>query len=561
MTIYAVAVILLLGTGCVSQIQCCDGKRGKLTPKALVVMFDGLRADAAENSGARNLRMLKEERWQDGYKCAWSLTANTIFDAPTISGPNHLAIATGVSSAKTGQQGNEPNKCDHGKWPSWLSRLVAAQPEKKAAFAYSWKWDESISPDPKVDFIYGTDAANADRLPSVLASADAPDAVMWFIDWPDYGGHVYGYYPNSSGYFKTIHLSDDALGKALDAIASRPTFAQEDWLVIVLADHGGCVNTHGLMKGHATTIPFYVCSRHVSSGRLAETLSDCDAAAIALEHFGIDTAGMQLDGTAAKMKTCIDEEERTLGDALAAYLPLDGKLLTNVVASSVVPVASGDAAVDAKGGFAGGGLRLRAGTNGVASVRLTGTENLEYEHGGDFTIAFWLRASESQKGDSVILGNKSRGCASDPGMVVTSAVKVERVKEPGIGLSAGIDNGGCVELAPYGINRGKWVFYAIAKDKSGLLRFYQGGSDGYLYWLSQNAPGMAMATDLPLCLGQDGMGSCRNGFDGDFDDFALWTRTLSHEEIRRIYEFGRLGRPLGDLFTRTSERIDKKENL
>ena len=117
-------------------------------PKALVVMLDGCRADAVENAVAPNLQRLKAGQWQPGYACAWSLTANTILDAPTISGPNHLAIATGVTGAKTGQRGNEPNQCDHAKWPSWLARLVRHDPGKKALFMFSWKWDECISPDP-----------------------------------------------------------------------------------------------------------------------------------------------------------------------------------------------------------------------------------------------------------------------------------------------------------------------------------------------------------------------------------------------------------------------------
>ena len=54
------------------------------TPKALVIMLDGLRADAVENvAGAANLRMLRDGAWRPEYGCAWSLTANTILDAAT----------------------------------------------------------------------------------------------------------------------------------------------------------------------------------------------------------------------------------------------------------------------------------------------------------------------------------------------------------------------------------------------------------------------------------------------------------------------------------------------
>ena len=46
------------------------------TPKALVIMLDGLRADAVENvAGAANLRMLRDGAWRPEYGCAWSLAA------------------------------------------------------------------------------------------------------------------------------------------------------------------------------------------------------------------------------------------------------------------------------------------------------------------------------------------------------------------------------------------------------------------------------------------------------------------------------------------------------
>ena len=111
-------------------------------PKALVVMLDGMRADAVENASAENIRMLRDGRWQSGYKCAWTLCANTILDAPTVSGPNHVSIATGVTFAKHGVSGNGKNVCDFAKWPSWLKRVVDARPGTKALFMFSWEGDQ-----------------------------------------------------------------------------------------------------------------------------------------------------------------------------------------------------------------------------------------------------------------------------------------------------------------------------------------------------------------------------------------------------------------------------------
>ena len=75
-------------------------------PMALVIMLDGCRADAVENATAPNLQKLMAGQWQPGYRCASSLTAHTIPDGPTHSAPNHAAIATGVTSAKTNVRSN-----------------------------------------------------------------------------------------------------------------------------------------------------------------------------------------------------------------------------------------------------------------------------------------------------------------------------------------------------------------------------------------------------------------------------------------------------------------------
>ena len=162
---YAIAAGLAMAAT-VPGAQAAEG----LKPKALVVMLDGMRADSVENVYAPNLRMLRDGKWQPGYKCAWSLSAHTIYDAVTVSGPNHTAIATGVTTKKTTIKGNQKSTCDFKKWPSWLVRVADAKPGTKGLFMYSWRWDEQISPDPRVKFIHGSDAGNAAAMPKILAA-------------------------------------------------------------------------------------------------------------------------------------------------------------------------------------------------------------------------------------------------------------------------------------------------------------------------------------------------------------------------------------------------------
>ena len=513
-----------------------------LRPKALVIMLDGMRADAVENvASAPNLRMLRDGKWQPGYKCAWSLDANTILDAQTISGPNHVAIACGVTFKKHRVPDNGKNVCDHKMWPSWLVRLVSAKPAMKALFMYSWKWDESVSPDPRVEFVHATDASNAAAMPRRLAAADAPDAVQWYIDWPDHGGHSFGYYPYTTGYFNTVYLSDKAIGAALKAIASRPTFAQEDWLIVVTADHGGYHNSHGMMHGPATTVPLLVVGRGVSQGRMRGTPHNYDAAPTALAHFGLDVSGMGLDGRVVGKEPAATDPARPLRDGLAVYLPFDGTVPANAVAGGPRPVAlCTNTAIQAKGQFIGGCLRVATDTNGVGGVCLKGSEKLAFEGGDNFTVAFWMRMRQPPaQGDPAFFGNKDWNRGVNPGVVLAY--------NKGVCLNNGLPGGGRHDMRPYDVEFGKWTFYAVTHSGDGVVRFYQGGQDGHLYWMSENAAEIALATGMPFHVGNDGTGRYKCRFAGDFDDFALWTRAMTHEDVRRIYEAGRMGVPLGDL--------------
>ena len=96
------------------------------TPKALVIMLDGQRGDTIDNGLAPNLRRLADGQWQPGYNGAWTLWAGTVRDATTESSPNHVAIATGMTAAKTGIDWNPDliaRDLDEAKLPTWQTDL------------------------------------------------------------------------------------------------------------------------------------------------------------------------------------------------------------------------------------------------------------------------------------------------------------------------------------------------------------------------------------------------------------------------------------------------------
>ena len=542
-------------------------------PKAVVFMLDGCRADAIENAAAPNMRKLMDGKWQEGYSCAWSLSAQTVPDAISSSAPNHVAIATGVTTAKNcvTNLGVQMSQCDYKKYPSWLVRVAEADPSVRALFMYGWPADERICPHPRVEAVPGSavagkgliaragvpcakDVANGAEFARRLSTEKAPDAAMIYLDLPDHAGHGYfggegaGFYPYRTSYLKSIAICDAIIGKCMDAIAARPSFKDEDWMIVITADHGGYSNTHGLLGGHATSVPLLVSSRGVKQGRVPGTPKNYDAAPTVLRHFGIDVSGFDLDGKAVGGEVA-QERTRPLAEGLAAYFTFDGKKPSNGAAAGPSAVLRGRTKSGAAGGILEKCLIVANGAKGApGGVLLKGSEALKFENGADFAMTMWVRMDAPQKADALIFGNKDWSSGNNPGIALCASKCTEYVKNRGVVFNCVTPWGRKrIDIGTYDVEYGKWVFYAIVRGSDGVARLYQGAPDGTLYFISEDVRDIKLETSLPFHIGQDGTGRYGATFNGAVDDFALWTRELSHGDVRRIYEAGRKGLPLGDL--------------
>ena len=539
---------------------------GAPAKKALVIMVDGLRADAVENCDMPNVRRLMEGRWQDGYGCAWSLNGSTIRDSTTESAPNHVSIATGVTAAKHGVSNNADllyGKCLYGcirgnTLPTWLSRLAAAKPDMKPLYIFAWYGDLVMSPEYTVRFVFDRDEANSRYLAELLPRADAPDATMWYINLPDEKGHANGFYPYSAEYARAAADVDAMVSRALDAIAARPTFADEDWLVVFTADHGGWRRYHGMMSAQSYTIPFLVSRRGVPQGRMAGVPRTCDVATTALAHFGVDFSGMDLDGAAVGGSLAVEPPARQLRDGLAAYFAFDGGSFENGGSAAVTAELQGKASRLVGGGRFGSGVRVSCKVEGAGSVLLGGSESLAFENGREFAVTMWCRTREEQTGDPVALSNKDWSAGRHPGLALIASRGVDLSKTSGYSSSTEGDGKGFVfncglegetrqDVGVYDQEYGEWNFYAATLGADGILRFYQGRSDGKLYCISDDASTAAVATGMPFYIGQDGTGAYTHPFIGDVDDVAIWTRSLSHDEVRSIWEGARNDKALAQL--------------
>ena len=547
-----------------STVACAFGAPA---PKALVVMIDGMRADTVDNGFAPNIRRLADGKWQPGYHGAWSLGASTLRDGSTESAPNHVGIATGMTVAKSGIDWNYDlivKGTETRKLPTWLARLKLPTTSYhlpttncfKALHIFAWYGDLRLSPDYGVQFIFDRDKANAQTLVKLMADSEAPDAIMWYIDLPDEAGHGHGYYPYSKEYQEAVRTSDGYIGEVLAAIAARPTFANEDWLVIITADHGGWDRFHGQRCTQCYTVPFVVAGRDVAQGPLPGVPHNYDAAPTALAHFGGDVSKIDFDGQVrGNGKACSPRPPQTLADGLAVYLPFsDGAASNNGYATDVTAELHGNATLIADGAV-GGALRVSAATNSAGSVCLKGSERLKFENGAEFAFAGWVRTFGPQVGDPLVFGNKNWEGGSNPGIALIASRGVDmrrvcnwnvkkRCSEFGFMFNCGRGGKKREDLGAYNPDFGQWTFYAATRGADGVVRFYQGRRDGYLYCVADDLSDIAFGTGMPVFIGQDGRGVYRHAFVGDVDEFAIWTRTLTHEEVRRIYEAGLAGKAL-----------------
>ncbi len=278
--------------------------------KVLVIGIDGCRFDALKQANAPHL---------DELMSAGAVAEPTrIFparyrEADTISGPGWSNILCGVWADKHGVMDNEFTSPNYEEFPHFFTRLKEAQPDAVTASFSDWgPIATKILSDADVTF----DAEREDhnyqlgdeeiiaQASKYLGEAD-PTATVVYFGQVDGAGHADGFHPSVPTYVEAIERVDGHVGKLLEAIESRPTRQDEDWLVLVTTDHGGSGTGHS--SGHDN--PEVACSWLVVSGAAARPgiiggeHGQVDLVPTALEHLGVEIdPAWKLDGAAVGLE-------------------------------------------------------------------------------------------------------------------------------------------------------------------------------------------------------------------------------------------------------------------
>jgi hypothetical protein len=258
--------------------------------KVFVIGVDGLRPDAIAPANAPNMDALISGG-------AYSLSAQG--EDLTFSGPNWSTVLHGVHRDRHLVNTNDYAGHNLAAWPDFLSRLESFDAGLNTMRAISWP---NISNQPTAaDINFNANEIDVDVVNQVVAqmtSAD-PDAIFIHLLDVDHAGHSCGdcYQADSPVYLAEIADVDAQIGQMLSAMQSRPSFAEEDWLVLLVADHGGFGSGHSGNTPVRRTIPFVMNGPSVAAGEIFPPPRNVDVAKTVLSHMGVPEASFaNLDG-------------------------------------------------------------------------------------------------------------------------------------------------------------------------------------------------------------------------------------------------------------------------
>jgi beta-galactosidase len=276
-------------------------------PKVLIVGVDGVRVDRLARARTPYLDALVA----DG---VFSDSART--SPQTISGPAWSSILTGVWPAKHGVTSNDFRGNHYGQWPDLLTRIEEVRPALHTLAVLDWPplgtpADGGPLVSSKVDEVVRIDGDKVGYGPADARSVDeavrrlrdgAVDVAFVYLGNPDVVGHdstAVGH-----AYTASIETADTEIGRLLDAVRHRPTYEQEDWLVLVTTDHGRRDDgSHGGHSPQETRVFWLASGPSMLEGTPVHPPSAVDVVPTALAHLGIPVdPAWGLDGRAVGLR-------------------------------------------------------------------------------------------------------------------------------------------------------------------------------------------------------------------------------------------------------------------
>lgn len=268
---------MLPQTVCASSIR-AHFKHAKKTPKALIVGFDGARADCMSCLVKATDKTLSGELFYSAYSAVNTLKSEgglyLSYAGGEPSAPQHTSTAQGWASILTGEWGGVNGVLEHvplrTTCPTVLREL--AEQGKSAAFLAEWndhftityREEIAISKAQNLPLAF-TQYKDDETLAAGLAAqiAQGTDCIFGIFEAPDSNGHSFGFGKQTYQYVTALCHLDRTAYMLMEQVKARPTYTQEDWLILITSDHGGHGRGHGTQKDEDRAT-FIACNKPVT---------------------------------------------------------------------------------------------------------------------------------------------------------------------------------------------------------------------------------------------------------------------------------------------------------
>ncbi len=231
--------VFVVSLGLMLWLTACSD--GDPTEKVLVIGIDGIRVDILAETNTPNIDQLIAEGF-------FSDEAHT--NVRTMSGPGWSSMLIGARTEKHLVDTNNFTGNDYATYPEFLTRLEQVDSSFNTLAVVDWAplattasggplfsdaIDQLLFFDGGQEGYHRGDSLSVAAAVNRLESEDV-DAAFVYIGDADEVSHATGTY--APEYRSAIEEADVLVGRLVAAIRSRPTYADEDWLILVSTDHG-----------------------------------------------------------------------------------------------------------------------------------------------------------------------------------------------------------------------------------------------------------------------------------------------------------------------------------
>lgn len=231
------------------------------TPKMLFVGYDGAIANAIPLQEDYETSAIFKLANTGGIYLGYCGGVNP-GDQDTSTAPGWAAAFTGVWGSVSGVEKNKD------ELKETTRSIIYQLGENSITTSYSVIWAPHIertyvkevasakSNSLPIDYVLGeTDADTFTDMKDRIDSGKT-DAIFGILEYTDSAGHGFGYKTSIEKYMDAFRNAEDDAYKLLSSIESRVNYGNEDWLIIIMSDHGGIYRNHGGTSTMESTIFF-----------------------------------------------------------------------------------------------------------------------------------------------------------------------------------------------------------------------------------------------------------------------------------------------------------------